>query len=188
MWRLMCDSDQIGSLQPTDFITTYADLVTSQAHVAALEKRFPASTVLFIDRGLGDPLHIATIGDFEPRALTVAQAKGWVQGQQARGLEFITTYNNLAWEAAMQGALQGVSHYNWLADPGALTVPGHPAAIVQVLFAPPRGPHIDLSIVTNDAWHPAQSAGAWLNTLYTTLSQAEAFTGDAMAAVRQHMA
>jgi hypothetical protein len=186
MWRTMCDSDQLGPLVACDFVTTYADLMTSHDQVAALRARFPASTVLFIDRGLGDPLDVGTRADVEPGALTVAQVHDWAAGKLERGHRFVTHYSDQDELPAILAAVTGLDTWSWVADPGQLAVPGHPAVITQVLFAPPRGLHIDLSIVKNDAWHPGQGATGWLAPVLAGMLAADKSLSGAIAAVKAH--
>lgn len=186
MWRLMCDSDQAADLVECPFVTAYADKITTPAACAALEARFPRSKVLYIDRGLGDPLDLATIGDFEPGALTKADARPWVKARLAAGKRFTTAYSDQDWLPDLITALDGLPYWHWIADPGALTVPGHPAATVQVMFAPPKGPHIDLSVVKNDAYWPAPAAGAWTTPLLASLDTVTADLADAIRIIRTH--
>jgi hypothetical protein len=182
----MCDSDQAADLIQTEFVTTYADKITTRADHAALEARFPRSRVLYIDRALGDPLDLATIGDFEPGALSKAQARPWVKGRLNAGKKFVTAYSDQDWLPDLITSLDGLPYWHWIADPGALTVPGHPAAAVQFMFAPPKGPHVDLSAVKNDAYWPESAGGSWTTPLIASLETASTDLADALRIVRAH--
>jgi hypothetical protein len=85
MVRIMFDSDDPGLLAELhrageiQLAATYADLMTR-----ALAAQFGAG-LLVIDRGQGDPMGLATAGDFERGALKPADAPAWWDAHHDRG-------------------------------------------------------------------------------------------------------
>jgi len=160
--RTMLDTNTPAALTPrADLLATYADLATPTLK-AALEQHWPQ--VVWIDRGQGDPMHLATVYDVEPGALTPQQA---IDKAKASKLPYLTAYASRS--TMMQVDALGWGGYRWYATlDGTAHVPGHtpglePAAI-QCLGEAQLGFHADLSLVFEDGWHPQPqpSSGAWV--------------------------
>lgn len=155
--RVAIDSDTLSALTGhAEIIMTYSDLVTDEAAFRAL---YPHSTVLFIDRGLGDPGNKASIVDYEPGTVTLAQLHDKIVAMNERGEKFPTAYHDRADSADVHAALEGVHHYNGVATlDGTVFVPGDKPlfepAFVQILPAGKVGIHADLSLVLMDSWNP----------------------------------
>lgn len=151
-YRIMYDSDQLAALRPLhadgNLIATYADLVTPQ-----VVREFGAALAV-IDRGRGDPLHLATIGDFEPGALNPATAAAWWQTHQGRG--DLTVYAN---RADMPTVLKVLGPARpawrwWATLDGTMHAPGNPGAMVQFAGASMTGRHADATIIYHPNWSP----------------------------------
>lgn len=159
MIRLALDSDDPAALTGiVPFLFTYSD-ITSDAELAELRARFPASQVLLIDRGLGDPGRRATLADVETGALTPASLPGWLD--ERRGTPFLTAYCNRNTLPAVVQAVGSRPCWHWVATlDGTCHIDGYPAlggpALVQILGEQQLGIHADLSIVLHDGWHPAR--------------------------------
>ncbi len=154
-YRLMYDSDQPDILLKlaregaTTLFATYADLVTAE-----LVSEFEAAgaSLRVIDRGLGDPHALATIGDFEPRCLNRAAAGKWWDEHAHRGP--LTVYAD---RTDMPVVLRALGPHRpawrwWATLDGTLTIPGNPRAAVQFASADMTGIHADTSIVYHPGW------------------------------------
>lgn len=157
MWRAMLDTDTPLQLPfSTGLLATYADLADAPvlAHLEQLH-----TTVVWIDRGLGDPAHLATVLDVEAHAQGATGAPAWYDSQHARGRQFLTVYANRSTMPEVNREMGPRPFYRWIARlDGIATVPGFtpgqgPAA-VQVMGAAALGIHADYSIVYNAAWNP----------------------------------
>lgn len=155
--RFMLDSDDLNALTDhADILATYSDLTSDPA---AIEQRYPASVVVWIDRGLGDPNSKATVMDIETGALTVADAPHLFDQWLSEGRKYITGYLNRANLAAFNTAMGTRQVWRWVATlDGTAFIAGDeplfaPAAI-QCLSSAMLGMHADGSLVLNDDWHP----------------------------------
>lgn len=157
--RGMLDTDNLDDLDGhAELLATYADLVTSQLQLDQLRRRFPDSELVFFDRGLGDPLDIATIADVEPLAMTIGQLPGWTARKRAAGKRYLTGYcdrNDLAAVQAIMGhgLYHGVATLDGTCHVGGFQ-PLHGPAFVQILGSDHTGIHANLSLVLEDGWHP----------------------------------
>jgi len=159
----MLDTDDLAALPGgvrADLLAYYADLVHTPADLAALEARWPA--VVLIERGLGDPLGLASAIDVEQHAEGVAAVKPWAAAQGAHGVRYLAVYANRSTMPAVDAA--GWTGYRWYATlDGTAHIDGRPAglapAAVQCLSAAMLGFHADLSLVFEDGWHPSPPAG-----------------------------
>lgn len=158
--RTMIDTDNLAALDGHfELLATYADLIRSEEELKALRAKYPHSTLIFIDRGLGDPLDIATVADVEPGCLTVADLPGWVARKKAAGKKHLTGYCDRADLPAVL-AIERHGLYHWVATlDGTAFIGGfrplHGPAVVQILGAAKLGIHADLSLVLEDGWHRA---------------------------------
>lgn len=153
MTGLLVDSDQPQILLEPMFtgcrVATYADIVTP-ALLAQL-----AGRLILIDRGLGDPHNVATVADIETGALSVESGAEKIRQWHAEGRPFPTAYHDRALQAAIDQALAGTPHNNWVATlDGTLLPDGVRRAVVQFAGEAQIGVHADLSIVWDDGWHP----------------------------------
>lgn len=159
--RFMLDSDDLSALtNHVDYLATYSDLVTNAADFEAMH--FPA-TVVWIDRGLGDPGNKATIMDIETGALSVADAPGLYDRWHAEGREFITGYVNRSNVDAFNAAMGKRQVWRWGATlDGTVHFPNDAPlfapAIVQCFNADMLGIHADGSLILNDLWRPQVTA------------------------------
>lgn len=134
-------------------VATYADLVTP-----ALCQELRGRLVV-IDRGLGDPMGLASVADIEPGALTVASAAERMHAWQQQGRPFVTAYHDRAVQQDVDQATAGMGIFNWVATlDGTLLPDGRTRAAVQFAGAASLGFHADLSIVWDDSWHPLPAA------------------------------
>jgi hypothetical protein len=153
-YRLMYDSDQLAALRPLhadgNLVATYADLVTPQ-----VEREFGGALAV-IDRGHGDPLRLATIGDFETGLLDPASAGHWWDTHQGRG--DLTVYANRSTMPAVLRALgpQRPAWRWWATLDGTMHAPGNPAAMVQFAGAAMTGRHADATIIYHPNWKPSR--------------------------------
>lgn len=154
MIRLACDSDRLSSLVETPVVLTYADLVPTSHALAALEARFAHSEVGLIDRGLGDPLGVATIADVgEPDTLPAARMADWFDLKRGAGWSCVTGYGSLATLQHVEQLAGRHGWWRWFARWGTvLQAPGHPDAMLQ--FDSDPAAHVDWSIIRNPNWHP----------------------------------
>lgn len=130
-------------------VATYADLVTP-----ALYKQLHDRLVV-IERGLGDPMHLATVADIEPGALTVQAGADLLHAWKQQGRPSVTAYHDRSLQAAVDQATAGLGISNWVATlDGTLLPDGRTRAVVQFAGAKDIGIHADLSIVWDDSWHP----------------------------------
>jgi hypothetical protein len=155
MIRFGCDSASLGALLPTDFVMPYADLIGTSQELAALRARFPRSELVFFDRGLGDPLGLATIIDVERGARLPRDCPDWFDERHAAGHKYLTVYASYARMPAVDQHMAGRGFWRFFAYWGnGLVVPGHPDAMIQFASGAMLGAKVDLTLVHNDAWHP----------------------------------
>lgn len=155
MIRLACDSDDLGALIETSVILTYADLITDTDTRQQLRARFPRSRLLFMDRGLGDPLKLATVWDVERGALTPDEVPERFDTAQAAGRQYLTGYVSLDRLPRLVEVMAGRPWWKWVALwGGGLEVPGHPFAMMQFASGKMLGAGVDLSVIRDDTWHP----------------------------------
>ena len=154
MIRVLLDSDNPGVFPAgAQMVATYSDLATP-----ALRDSLNAAhdTVIWIDRGRGDPLHLATVIDVEDHLHAPGDAPGWYDapgrraqphgllhperpacGQRRDGQPFLLPVGRHAgWHPAHQG-------FSPLCAPAA----------VQFADEKHAGIHVDVSLVYNDNWH-----------------------------------
>lgn len=158
MTRVLFDSDQpavlVAPARAGVLVATYADLLTPEI-IAQL-----GPMLLVIDRGQGDPHGLATIADIEPGLLSVADGAAKIRQWISEHRAFPTAYHDRALWQEVHQALAGVNYHEWIATlDGTCNPNGTRPAAVQILGADKVGFHADLSIVWDDAWHPAP-AGA----------------------------
>jgi hypothetical protein len=139
------------------FLLAYTDAVPD---LPALQKQHPNSVVLLIDRGLGDPGKRATLIDIEQHAEMPSALPSWYDERAALGHQFLTAYCNRDTLPAVNAAGGGRHVWHWVATlDGTAHIDGYPPlqgpALVQILGAGQLGIHADLSLVLEDAWHPA---------------------------------
>jgi hypothetical protein len=152
-YRLMYDSDSIAALRQlradgAGLVATYADLVTPQ-----VEQEFGTSLAV-IDRGMGDPLRLARIGDFETGALNPSNAAAWWDEHTGRGE--LTVYANRATMPTVLSVLgHGRAAWRWWATlDGTMRIPGNPNAMVQFAGAAATGVHADCTVIYHPGWKP----------------------------------
>lgn len=157
--RFMIDTDDLSKLTGhVELLATYGDLVTD---LAQLQHEFPNSTIILINRGLGDPTGKTSVADIEPGALTIAQAVAWYDEQRSKGVEFLTTYHDRNDAPAVAAAFAGRPHFNWDATlDGTAHIQGYDPlfgpAVVQCLTAQMLDYHADGNLVFRDDWHPTR--------------------------------
>lgn len=182
--RFMIDTDDLSLLTGhVELLATYGDLVTD---LAQLQHEFPNSTIILINRGLGDPTGKTSVADIEPGAMTIAQALAWYDEQRSKGIEFLTTYHDRNDAPAVASAFAGRPHFNWDATlDGTAHIAGyHPLegpAAVQCLSATMLGYHADGSLVFRDDWHPTRQSvntGTLKTDVNAALSRASELTSD----------
>jgi hypothetical protein len=156
MIRVLLDSDDPGVFPSgAQMVATYADLATPD-----LRDRLRAAheTVIWIDRGNGDPLHLATVIDVEAGLHAPRDAPGWYDRRRQAGARNLTVYCTRNGLPAVNAAMGDRSFYRWIATlDGTLHIKGFsplsgPAA-VQFAGAGQAGIHVDVSLVFNDNWH-----------------------------------
>lgn len=162
MASLMFDSDQPEVLLATGLlgvrVATYADLLTP-----ALVKQFGPRLVV-IDRGLGDPLGMATVADIEPGADSIARGAALLKQWVAQKRPTPTAYHDRADWPAVTAALAGTVVHHWVATlDGTASPDGQRPSVVQILGADKVGFHADLSIVWDESFHPLQAAAPALD-------------------------
>jgi hypothetical protein len=154
MVRIMFDSDNPGLLAglfhagEAGLIATYADLVTP-----ALADR-AGGDLLVIDRGHGDPHHLATCGDFERGALKPADAPDWWDAHHGRGE--LTVYAD---RSTMPSLIHALGPHRpawrwWATLDGTMRIPANPTAMVQFAGEKMTGFHADATIIYNPHWRP----------------------------------
>lgn len=153
----MFDTDTPELLLQPEFagcrVATYADLVTP-----ALYKELHDRLVV-IERGMGDPMHLATVADIEPGALTVQAGADLLHAWKQQGRPSVTAYHDRSLQAAVDQATAGLGICNWVATlDGTLLPDGRSRAVVQFAGEKMLGFHADLSIVWDDSWHPLPAA------------------------------
>lgn len=157
MIRFMIDTDDLSKLtQHAEILATYADLVPN---LAALQAKYPASKIVLIDRGLGDPEGKATIFDIEPGALTIAQAVAKYDDAKSRGLDYLTAYHDRAEANAVKAGFGDRKPWHWYATlDGTAHITGYNPlmgpAVIQVLASNSLDYRADGSLVFEDGWHP----------------------------------
>ena len=193
MIRTAFDSDVIGAVpQSADFVFLYSDAVPD---LAAAQAEFPRSTVLLIDRGLGDPGLRATLADVERFALTVADIPRWYDERHAAGRQYLTIYNSRDLLPAVIQALNGRPASHWVATlDGTVHIDGWPPlqgpALVQCLGEAQLGIHADFSLVLRDDWHPVPPSREPA-AVYADLQTAQTWNQDvarALARLRNDLA
>lgn len=153
MPALMFDSDNpaalLGGQAAGCRILSYADLATPQL------VSLGAGRLGWIDRGLGDPMGLATIADIEPGALSVASGAARCKQWLAEGRHYVTAYHDRNDADAVTTALAGAAVYRWWATLDGTLRPG-PGRVDAVQFAGAAelGFHADVSAVWNDAFRP----------------------------------
>lgn len=153
MIRLACDSDRLSSLVETNIVLTYSDLVPNAGVLASLERRFPASEIGLIDRGLGDPTGQATIADVETGTHAAGDMLAWVAGKRRAGWSNVTVYGAMPTLAEVGSIVGPHDWWRWFARwNSVLRVPGHPDAMIQ--FDSDSAEHVDWSLIRNPHWHP----------------------------------
>lgn len=187
--RIMYDTDQPASLTATkvraELLATYADLFSdsppSRALLAELRAAWPV--IVFIDRGMGDPLELATVIDVERGTHRPADAPAWYDRRHAAGARDLTVYANRSSLGAVDAAMGGRAHFRWIATlDGTAHVPPFPAGVapaaIQILGAAALGFHADMSIVFEPWWNPTPAAAPsdtlWIGHALTNLHQASA--------------
>ena len=151
-YRLMYDSDQLAVLRELhaagNLVATYADLLTPQI-VAEF-----GTGLAVIDRGLGDPLRRARIGDFEPGALDPASAGRWWDDHQGRGdLTAYADRNDMPTVLRALGPHRPAWRW-WATLDGEMRAPGNTEAMVQFAPAAKTGIHADATIIYHTRWKP----------------------------------
>ena len=183
MIRLMLDTDKpLGLPVTTGLLATYADLADTSlvAHLTGIHGQ-----VVWIDRGLGDPLGLATVIDVETGTHRPADAPVWYDRRHAAGAAGLTVYCNRSTLAEVDREMGPRNHYRWIARlDGIATVPGFtpgqgPAA-VQVLGSSALGFHADASLVLQAGWNPAP-ARPITNPDLQAVASAEAHLHSALA-------
>lgn len=182
--RFMIDTDNLSMLTGhVELLATYADLVHD---FGAEQAKYPHSTLILIDRGLGDPTGLASVFDIEPGALTIAEAVARFDEQHAKGIKFLTNYHDRADIDAVRQAFGDRVYYTWDATlDGTAHIDGndplhHPTAI-QCLTATDLGYQADGSLVFDDGWHPRPHTGippVLRADLNHAISQAAALSSD----------
>jgi hypothetical protein len=157
---MMLDTDNPALLSGPLFagcrVATYADLVTPLILSNYLGR------LIVIDRGRGDPHNAATVADIEPTLLTVAEGVAKIKQWVAEHRPFPTAYCDRNDWPAVDAALAGIPHHDWIATlDGTLLPDGRRPAVVQVWGETALGFHADLSIVWDDTWHPIRPAVSW---------------------------
>lgn len=182
-WRLMCDSDDPGSLLPTDVAATYSDLFTSHKQVADLVESLPGTKIIFGDRGAGDPLGIASWLDSERGTLAAPDLPGKIRGMHDRGVRYVTVYHSMEAAARIEEHLSGLSYYQWVAWWGHLA--GARPLHVARQFLPSNAidVHVDLSVIHNDTWHPGLRGRALASVASDRLTRCRTLLDEAAAAV-----
>lgn len=161
MIRVMADSDDFASLpHNVPIIGTYADLITSQAALDTLRAGHPGQELVFFDRGLGDPLGLATIIDVETGSHSVPDVPGWLDRKTLQGALNLTVYSDREQVNAIDHVLGDRRPYRMVATlDGTLFIGGYQAlgqpAIVQFASSQLAGVHADISLVYEDGWHHA---------------------------------
>ena len=164
MLRIMLDTDDLHALRnDVQLLATYADLVSDPA---ALRREYPAQTIVFIDRGQGDPNNEASIIDVETGLYKPSDVPEWLRRKERDGIEYRTVYCNRSTLPEVDAVTSGMSYYRWTATlDGTCFIDGYKAldgpAAVQILDAAHVGVHVDMSIVLEDGWHPTPE-GSWL--------------------------
>jgi len=148
----MYDSDQLAVLRALHadgaaLVASYADLITPA------DVQHFGGALAVIDRGLGDPHHLATIGDFEPGALRAAGAAQWWDDHQGRGE--LTVYASRSY---MPNVLRNLGPHRpawrwWATLDGTMRVNGS-RAMVQFANVIMTGVHADATIIYHSRWKP----------------------------------
>lgn len=152
MPALLFDSDNPADLEAPFLagcrVATYSDLATPDL-VKVLGAR-----CIWIDRGHGDPLGLATVADIEPGLLTVAQGAAKVHQWLNERRPGPAAYHDRNDWSAVASALSGTPARHWVSTLDGTCMPnGQRPAAVQILGESKLGIHADLSIVWDDTWH-----------------------------------
>ena len=156
MIRVLLDSDNPGVFPAgAQMVATYSDLATP-----ALRDSLNAAhdTVIWIDRGRGDALHLATVIDVEDHLHAPEDAPGWYDRRRQAGAHNLTVYCTRNGLPGVNAAMGNRSFFRWIATlDGTLHIKGFsplcaPAA-VQFADEKHAGIHVDVSLVYNDNWH-----------------------------------
>lgn len=193
MIRFMIDTDDLSKLTGhVELLATYSDLVP---HPEELQNEFPNSTLILINRGLGDPSGTASVFDIEPGALTPQQAVREYDAQYAKGVKYLTAYHDRSEADAVAAAFGQRPHFNWDATlDGTAHIKGydplHSPAVIQCLTSQDLDYHADGNLVFEDNWHPTrtpfpaaamrndlQAASGTLNTLASDLHRMAVLLG-----------
>lgn len=160
MIRTMLDSDDLAALgHVTPLIATYADLFATHAELAGFLAAHPGQQAVFIDRGLGDPLGIASVLDIESGAHQPGDLPGWWDRQHGRGVDYLTAYSDRELLPVVIQAAGRRHVFHWVATlDGTVVIAGFAPlaapAVVQIAGESLLGVHADLSLVLEDQWHP----------------------------------
>ena len=151
-YRIMYDSDQLAVLRALhadgNLVATYADLITPE-----IELHF-GQALAVIDRGLGDPLRLARIGDFEPGALDPVKAAAWWDEHAARGdLTVYADRNDMPTVLRELGPKRPAWRW-WATLDGTMRAPDGSRAMVQFANAAMTGRHADATIIYHQRWKP----------------------------------
>jgi hypothetical protein len=161
MIRVALDTDDLDALDGRfPILLTYSDLIETHDALAQLVQKYPASHIVLIDRGLGDPTGLATVADYEPGAIWPAsELPGWFHAKKAAGLDFLTLYCDRSDRQEALDALKGAEPWEWIATlDGTLYVPAlkpmERPAVIQFAGSQAAGVHADISLVIDEKWHP----------------------------------
>ncbi len=123
MIRVLLDSDNPGVFPAgAQMVATYSDLATP-----ALRDRLNAAhdTVIWIDRGRGDPLHLATVIDVEDHLHAPGDAPGWYDRRRQAGAHNLTVYCTRNGLPGVNAAMGNRSFFRWIATlDGTLHIKG----------------------------------------------------------------
>jgi hypothetical protein len=178
---MMCDSDQPSALLPTPVRATYADLFTSHDQLIEERARHAGSTLILGNRGLGDPLGVATWADYERGALTRESLRRAVEEMHADLRGFVTVYHSADRATEVVHTLDGLTYWQWVAGWGNLDLRGSGHAVHQFLPYTALNVRCDLSVIRSPAWHPAPSTSPALALVHDRLLNARNRLNDALA-------
>lgn len=157
MIRFMIDTDDLSKLtHHAELLATYSDLVPN---LADLQAKYPASKIILIDRGLGDPTGLASVFDIEPGALSITSAVAKYDDAKRRGIQFLTAYHDRAEAAAVKAGFGDRNPWHWYATlDGTAHITGYSPlagpAVIQVLASNSLDYRADGSLVYEDGWNP----------------------------------
>lgn len=198
--RVALDTDQPEALAArADVLITYADLMTHALFVR-LDASWP--DIALVDRGLGDPLDMASIADIEPGALSVAAGVSRIRSWSAAGRPYVTAYADRSLMPQVITDLGALHPFLWYSTlDGQAHIIGRPAgfepALVQCLSAADLGFHADLSLVYEQNWRPSPQIaelsksvvhiGQLMTTAANAVVHAEGDLGDLPAVIKRLM-